>query len=123
MKKDSPLNGKKILVVDDETDLRQAILFDLKRRGCQLFEAGSGDEAWEIVQNHAIDIVISDVRMPNGNGIDLLKNIRGRNSTLPKVVLASGFADISEPEAQKLGASALIEKPINRKAMFEILES
>ena len=69
----SPLNNKVILVVDDESELREAISFDLKKRGCTVYEAANGTEAFEVVKKHKIDIVISDVRMPNGDGIFLLK--------------------------------------------------
>lgn len=118
----SPLKGRKILVVDDEYDLRQAIIFDLNRRGCIVFEAANGTEALEIVRNNPIEIVLSDVRMPNGNGIDLLQEIRKIHPDIPIVLLATGFADLSEPEAVEMGAYALIEKPIDRKLMIGLLE-
>lgn len=123
MKKESPLKGKNVLVVDDELELRRAVIFDLKRRGCNIFEAACGMDAIAIVNKNRIDIVVSDVRMPNGNGIDLLKQIRENNPSLPVVLLATGFADLSEPEAVNLGAYALIEKPINRQKMLELLEN
>lgn len=122
MKKESPLNGKNILIVDDDLELRRAITFDFKRRGCHTYESASGNEAIEVVKNNLIHIVVSDVRMPNGTGIELLRLIRERHPTIPIVLLATGFADLSEPEALRLGAYALIEKPIDRKKMIEILE-
>lgn len=121
-KKESPLNGKNVLVVDDELELRRAVVFDLKRRGCNIFEAACGAEAAEIVKNNRIDIIVSDVRMPNGSGVDLLKEVRANNPNLPIVLLATGFADLSEPEALSMGAYALIEKPINRQKMLGLLE-
>lgn len=122
MKKDSSLKDKSVLVVDDEAELRRAMIFDLKRRGCIIFEAQNGTEAIQIVKSTRIDIVVSDVRMPNGDGIDLLKQIRAIDPNIPIVLLATGFADLSEPEALKLGAYALIEKPINRQKMLGLLE-
>lgn len=119
---ESVLKGKKILVVDDEPELRKAILFDLKRRGCETYEAANGTEAVQIASIHAIEVIISDVRMPNGNGIDLLKAIRAKHPTLPIVLLATGFADLTEPEALQMGAYALLEKPIDRKKMLGLLE-
>lgn len=123
MKKESPLKGKNVLVVDDELELRRAVIFDLKRRGCTTYEAACGSEAVEIVKIHKIDIVVSDVRMPNGDGIDLLRQIREIHIEIPIVLLATGFADLSEPEALKLGAYALIDKPINRQKMLGLLET
>jgi DNA-binding NtrC family response regulator len=122
MTKPSPLNGKNVLVVDDEPELRKAMIFDLKRRGCTIFEAGCGSDAIEIVKNNKIDIVVTDVRMPNGTGVELLKQIRAIDPNIPIVLLATGFADLTEPEAVNMGAYALIEKPIDRKKMFSLLE-
>lgn len=99
------------------------MIFDLKRRGCIIFEAACGSDAVEIVKANPIEIVISDVRMPNGNGVDMLKEIKKIKPNVPIVVLATGFADLSELEALKLGAHALIEKPINRQQMLGLLES
>lgn len=118
----SPLNGKRILVVDDEMQLREAIIFDLKRRGCKIFEASNGTEAIALVKSNDIDIVISDVRMPNGDGVFLLKEIKNYNPIVPIVLLCTGFADLTEPEAKKMGAIGLIEKPIDRKNMLGMLE-
>lgn len=122
MKKPSSLAGKKALVVDDEPELRKAIIFDLKRRGCETYEAGCGDEAIKIVQAYPIDIVLSDVRMPNGNGVDLLKQIRKLNPDIPIVLLATGFADLTESDALRMGAYALLEKPLDRRKLYSMLE-
>ncbi len=111
------------MIVDDEDELRLAIAFDFKRKGHIVHEAANGQEALKIVQDHPIDLVISDVRMPHGDGIELLKMIRQRNPKIPIVVLATGFADLSRSEAIQMGAFALIEKPINRKKMFELVEA
>lgn len=123
MKKPSSLAGKKALVVDDEPELRKAIMFDLKRRGCETLEAGCGVEALKIVLAHPIDIVLSDVRMPNGTGVDLLKQIRKLNPDVPIVLLATGFADLTESEALSMGAHALFDKPIDRRKLYSLLEN
>ncbi len=119
---DSPLKGKKVLVVDDEPELRSAIIFDLNRRGCIIFEAENGTDALKIVKTEGIEIVVSDVRMPNGTGIELLQSLRKNHTDIPFVLLATGFADLTEAEALKMGAQALIEKPIDRKKMLKLLE-
>ena len=118
----SPLNGKTILVVDDEDELRKAIAFDFKRRGCTVLEANCGNEAIKIVMSNQIDAVVSDVRMPNGTGVDLLVEIRKINLKIPVVFLITGYADISKEDAISKGASDLLDKPIDRKKMISILE-
>ena len=117
----APLKGKSILIVDDEIEIREAIIFDFKRAGCNIFQAGSGEEALKILENIEVDIVISDVRMPNGDGIDLIKKIRFKDPDKPIVLLATGFSDLSEPEAIKLGAQALLNKPLDRRMLFGVL--
>lgn len=122
MIKASPLNGKKVLVVDDDMEIRRSMIFDLKRRGCIIFEAECGIDALAIAQKNSIDIIVSDVRMPNGDGVELLKKIREISPDIPIVFLATGFADLSEPEALRMGAFALLEKPFSRQKMLSLLE-
>ena len=65
-----------ILIVDDEIDLRDSIAFDYKRKGFNVLVASSGNEAFEIVKKNKVNVVLSDVRMPDGDGIELLYNIK-----------------------------------------------
>ncbi len=112
--------GAKLLIVDDDPDLRSTLILEFKKRGCTIFEAGSGHEAIDVIRNHAIDLVLSDVRMPNGNGVELLENIRKIHPKIPAVLLLTGFADLTQEEAIRKGASDLIEKPIDRKKMLSL---
>lgn len=116
-----PFKNKHILVVDDEPLLREAIIFDIKKRGGIVFEAENGTQALQVVKNNPIDMVISDIRMPNGDGIELLVNIRHFHETKPLVLLVTGYADFSEAEALRKGAYALMDKPIDRKKMLELI--
>ena len=111
-------NETTILVVDDDDLLRGAIAADFKRKGFQVFEAPNGTDAFKIARENKIDIILSDVRMPNGDGIELLKNIKEHNNELPVVMFVTGFADMTLEEAYDLGADAVFSKPFNRKALF-----
>lgn len=117
-----PLSGKTILVVDDEDDLRRVIAFDFKRQGCKVLEANCGNVAIEILKKSHVDAVISDVRMPNGTGVDLLEHVRAVNSKVPVVLLITGYADITKEEAERRGAQELLDKPIDRKKMIAVVE-
>lgn len=119
---ESKLTGKVVLIVDDEEEMRKAIAFDFLRRGCIVYEAPDGTEALKIVESKKVDIMISDVRMPNGDGVQLTKNIRALNAREPIILLATGFADLNEVEALKLGAHGLLDKPIDRKKLLAIIE-
>ena len=107
-----------ILVVDDEEGLRRAIIFDLKRKGFNVLEASNGQEAFALVKQHSLDVVLSDVRMPNGDGIELLEKIKELNPEIPVVMFITGFADISLDEAYDKGADAVFSKPFDRKALL-----
>jgi len=67
-----------ILVVDDDGELRKAIARDLEDRGFHVLLAGDGLEAWELLRNggEAVDAVVTDIRMPNLDGLGLAKRIR-----------------------------------------------
>jgi CheY-like chemotaxis protein len=107
-----------ILVVDDEPALRKAIIFDFKKKGFQVLEAENGRAAFEIVKGQHIDLVLTDVRMPGGDGIELLDNIKARDPNLPVVMFITGFADISLEEAYDKGVNVVFSKPFDRKNLL-----
>ena len=107
-----------ILIVDDEAGLRKAISFDFKRRGFNVLEASSGNEAFKIFETQKVDVILSDVRMPSGDGVELLDRIKGVNPTLPVVMFITGFADLSLEDAYDKGADAVFSKPFDRKALM-----
>lgn len=117
------LQNKKILIVDDEAFLRELLrdLFELE--GARVTEASNGDQAWMELQKTAYDIVLSDVRMPGGNGIDLMKNIQTRLSYHPKCFLCSGFNDVIEAELKSLGVLKVFPKPFNMDEIVDGLTS
>jgi DNA-binding response OmpR family regulator len=119
----SPLPPAAILVVDDDPDLREAIAFDLRRRNYEVLCAASGREALEIVKARPLDMVISDVRMPDGDGIELLKELRKHHYETPVLMFVTGFADLSLEEAYQLGADAVFSKPFVRRDFFAAIEA
>lgn len=108
------LEDLQILVVDDEPDLGELVAFEFESAGSTVFTAINGNEAFDIVQNHPIDIIISDIRMPNGDGVYLLDKIKQLDYQSPKLVFMTGYADISAQEAYNKGAVAIFGKPFNR---------
>lgn len=112
----------KVLIVDDEEVLRKAMVFDFKRKGYQVFEAQSGRTALEILDNNEIDLIISDIRMPDGSGIDLLLKVKSKNVDKPVVLLMTGYADITLEDAYEMGADAIFNKPFDRKELLLAVE-
>lgn len=109
-----------ILIVDDEADLCRLIAGILAGTAYRVFQATSGNEAFDLVRRERIDIVLSDIRMANGTGIELLENLRRIDPTLPIVVLMTGYADISTEEILAKGGRAVLKKPFGRKPLLEL---
>jgi CheY-like chemotaxis protein len=107
-----------ILVVDDEAPLRKAIMFDFERRGFKVLGAACGNEAFEVIKNNKIQVVLSDVRMPNGDGVELLDKIKAIDPEIPVVMFITGFADLTSEDAYNKGADAIFAKPFDRKELI-----
>jgi DNA-binding NtrC family response regulator len=107
----------RVLVVDDEPELRRIFRRNLVRAGHTVLEAASGRAALALVRQLAFDVVISDVRMPDLDGLDLLEVLQREKPQLP-VVLVSGSPDLERASAA-YGALDYLVKPVK----FEDLRS
>lgn len=105
--------GLKFLVVDDEPDLREIIKDEFEFEGATVTEAENGRKAFEIFKKEQFSVVISDIRMPGGDGVSLARDIKDINFENPIVVLITGFADIQSDEAYDFGVEGFITKPFN----------
>lgn len=116
----SKLKGKKALVVDDEPALRDILVVQLTEHEVEALEASCATEALELLEQQVVDFIISDVRMPGGDGIDLLKGVSEiPEEKRPEIVMMTGFADLSEEEAMKMGALKLFAKPFRNREMIQ----
>lgn len=105
----------KILAVDDSTSMRQMVTFTLKGAGFQVIEASDGVDALNKAKSEQVDLVISDVNMPNMNGIDLVKELRGLSNYkyTPMLMLTTEAGDDSKSAGRAAGATGWIVKPFN----------
>lgn len=117
---DSILRDKHVLVVDDEVDLREIVASELDFMGAKVDQAGNITAADAILKQKKIDLIISDIRMPGGTGVDLLKTVKARNILNPPVILITGFADITSEEAYAEGAEALLNKPFQLDELIQV---
>jgi DNA-binding NtrC family response regulator len=109
----------RVLYVDDQPELRRLFRRNLTRVGHQVVEAANGRLALALVQQLTFDVVITDVRMPDMSGIELLRALVDLDPDLP-VILTSGSPDAVAPlEARELGAYAYLVKPVAFDAMRE----
>jgi len=107
----------KILLVDDDENLRKVLEFNLEQDGYTVITASNGKEALKLYGEHDPKLVITDIKMPEMDGIALLKEIKRRNlEQLIIVITAFGTID-NAIEAMKLGAYDYITKPFNRDEM------
>jgi two-component system nitrogen regulation response regulator NtrX len=102
----------RILVVDDEAEIRRSVRMILEYEGYDVQEASSGPEALALIEREAPDLVFLDIKMPGVDGLEVLEKIKQANEPLP-VVIISGHGTVSTAvEATKLGAFDFIEKPL-----------
>ena len=104
-------SAAQILLVDDEEELRELIAFELRDKAYVVTEASCGNDAIELLKAQPFDCVISDIRMPRGDGVQLLKWIGENLKPRPHVFLMTGFAEVTREEVLALGARDLLEKP------------
>lgn len=113
---------KKILIADDEGDFRDIIKDILIEEEFSLAEASSGLNALEIFKNNHFDVVLLDLRMPDLDGIETMKELKKIDSQIPIIIL-TGFGDIpTAVEAVKLGAYDFITKPPEFDKLITIIK-
>src|SRR6478672_2828543 len=102
----------RILVVDDEAEIRRSVRMILEYEGYDVLEAASGPEGVAMAERESPDLVFLDIKMPGMDGLDVLQRIKASNEALP-VVIISGHGTVSTAvEATKAGAFDFIEKPL-----------
>lgn len=104
-------NNKKILLIDDETEILSLLSFLLKVEGYDVHTSDNSPEALEMILKNNYDGVVSDLSMPDMNGVELLRKIRSENLITPFVFLSGHARPEDEHDMANLGAYELIMKP------------
>ena len=108
----------RLLIVDDEANIRLSLKLILEREGYQVSEAGSLAEFAALPAPHYADAYLVDVRLPDGTGVDVLRRIRESSPDVP-VIMVSGQATIADAvAATRLGAFDFLEKPLSREKVL-----
>src|SRR3954466_6299662 len=118
---------EKILIVDDQYGIRILLNEVFQKEGYQTFQAASGFQALEIVENHSPDLVLLDMKIPGMDGIEILKRMKVIDQDIRVIIMtAYGELDMIQ-EAKDLGAITHFAKPFDiddiRKAVEKHLES
>ncbi|MGZ3692856.1 MAG: response regulator, partial [Bdellovibrionota bacterium] len=108
-----------ILIVDDDEALRRSIAFDFERRGFTILMASTGNAALELMSGAEVHLVISDMQMPDGNGLRLMSQAQARFVRVPLFVFVTGWADTAEAECIQKGAAKVFAKPFDRKELMK----
>lgn len=115
-----PLAGLRILVAEDEPDLRETLADALTIARAQVETAPDGEEAWRMFQKVPYDLVLSDQRMPQCTGLDLLRRIRGAGSTVPFILASGQDLEPFRPELEGDAATRLLPKPFSVAKLLEL---
>jgi len=107
------MTGRQILVVDDEPKMRRVLEIMLQKMGHRVLSAGNGVEALAVFQAHAIDLVITDLRMPEMDGIELLASLRAQESDVPVIVITAHGTIETAVTAMKHGACDYLLRPFD----------
>ncbi len=110
---------EKILIVDDEENIRKSLRMIFEYDGYNILEAADGDDALRIVdETVGLDLVLLDIRLPGRDGMDILSELKKRPHS-PEVIMISGHGTVQTAvEATKLGAFDFFEKPLHRERVL-----
>lgn len=115
-----------VLIVDDSAIMRKIIVKSLRQAGIglgEVFEASDGVEGLQQLTEHQVDLILSDINMPNMDGLEFLKRIQAMNlpKRVPIVMVTTEAAEEMTREAMEAGASQCIKKPFTPEHIQERL--
>ncbi len=114
--------GMNILVVDDEKNMRTTLAAILAEEGYTVAEAGTGEQALELCDRQAFDVVLMDVRMPGVNGVDAFRTIRRHQEGIKVILMSAYGVDELKRTALEEGAVAFLAKPLNLQHVINLIQ-
>ena len=113
----------KLLIVDDEVDVREFAKNFFKKRNIEVFTSSGGQDALNIIETQKPDLVLLDVRMEEMSGVEVLKELRKKNNPI-KVVMVTGVEDEEiVNEATSLGIKGYVHKPLVLEELEKVVLS
>ncbi len=109
----------KILAVDDQKVMRELVRGVLEGDGHEVLLAEDGMQAMQFARDNAVDLVLSDINMPNMNGISLVSKLRRLDhyAETPIIMLTTESADFKKDKAKRMGANGWLQKPFDPKRL------
>jgi len=116
--------AKKVLLVDDAGVIRQVSSMTVKTAGFEVTEAVDGMDALEKLKEAKFDLLVTDINMPNMDGIELIKNVRAMDEYkyIPIIVLSTLSQEEKVQEGRDAGASGWLYKPFNGRKLIETIK-
>lgn len=115
------MNTSKVLVVEDDAGLREALVDTLLLGGYSCVEAPSGEEALLLLKQHKVDIIVSDVQMPGMTGLDLLKSVKSIYPNIPMLVMTAYGTIDDAVQAMRDGACDYMSKPFAPEVLLNMV--
>src|SRR5918992_3107161 len=114
---------RRLLLVEDDPTLRQALTFNLTREGYDVATAADGEAALEAARNERLDLVLLDVMLPGMSGVEVLRVLRREGITTPVIILSAKGDEIDRVVGLKVGADDYVTKPFSRPELLARIEA
>ena len=112
-----------ILVVDDEDDLTQTYERLLRRNGYRVIRASSCREGVDAIGRHRLALVVADLQLPDGDGLDLVRAARAAAPPMPVIVVTGFSSQLRRRAAKAAGAAAYLPKPFEASAFTSLVDT
>lgn len=116
--------ARKLLLVDDEPDIIEFLSYNFRKEGYEVLTAYDGKQAIEVVGEQHPDVIITDILMPNMNGITMCEEIKSRkeNREVPVIFLSASNDDLFAVAAMKAGGSRYVSKPVRFNSLSRMVQ-
>src|ERR671915_1232195 len=114
---------RRLLLVEDDPTLRQALSFNLTREGYEVAAAADGEAALEAARSDRLDLILLDVMLPGMSGMELLRVIRREGVATPVIILSAKGDEIDRVVGLKVGADDYVTKPFSRPELLARIEA
>ncbi len=113
----------RVLVVDDESSLALTITANLELEGFEVVECRDGRQALDVIRARPFDLVLSDIRMPGMNGVELFREIRRLHPAMPVILMTAFALEGLVDQALREGAFAVLSKPFSIEHLIAVLSA
>ncbi len=113
----------KILIIDDDGSIRRLLKMDLEKLGYEVYTAYSGKEGFEFIKEIDPDLIISDITIPEMNGIELYKKLITENIIIPFIFITTDGSIQQKIDSLRLGVDGYLTKPFSKEELIALMES